>query len=466
MPAFCPHCGGAVTDKNRFCTSCGRPLAAPASAPDPVPVVAPPVSPQTSDVALAEVGTRASAEPAAEPTPTAVDLPVDVPPATQHDAQQQPVEETSEAVPEQAAEEPSEQAVEDAAEEAPEEATSEETTEEAAEEAPEEVVEDAAPTPPPAPPARTPAAGLLKTPTAAHPGGQPQAAPAGAGNHAAAFAALPTGNMAYPGYAHQVVHYSAPQPERRRIGWGVITVTLVATAVLAGGVTAAGVWLTSQRPASQPHTTRATEDAVVPGTGTPAPPAAPAPVAPGASSVPSTPSTPSTPSDTGVSSSAPVSSPADIVRQVQDLLDDNDSLRTRVQKAVTDARNCAQDVDPVRDARDDLEAVADARESFVRKIDPLKSQATGDLAEALDALALAWTESAEADRAYSLWASGIVDFMTNNPVYGCTPGSTQGESDEAGPHNKAADKAKHRFAELWNPIASRYGLAPVDEKHI
>ncbi|MGW3917317.1 hypothetical protein ACWEBX_38430, partial [Streptomyces sp. NPDC005070] len=92
---------------------------------------------------------------------------------------------------------------------------------------------DAPPASPPAPPAFTPVAGLPKSPATAHPGAQPQAAPAGAETHAAAFAGLPTGSMAYPGSPHQVVHApEQPRPVRRRIGWGVITATVVASAVL------------------------------------------------------------------------------------------------------------------------------------------------------------------------------------------------------------------------------------------
>ncbi|MFI0960426.1 hypothetical protein ACH4S8_03230 [Streptomyces sp. NPDC021080] len=413
--------------------------------------------------ASAEAGTEPTDEPtapadepagqadrSAQPTPTEVDIPVDSPTTAPDHTEDYPAEEAAVGRAEEAAPSPS----------------------------------TAPPVPPALHPAAGPAAGLLKTPAAVQPGAQFQPAPAGgAGNHAAAFASLPTGNMAYPapapqvvhgpvpqvvhgpvpqvvhGPVPQVVHGPVPQPGRRKIGWGVVALTLVASAVLAGGVTAAAIMLASDRSASPSHTTRATDDAVVPGTATSGPPSAPASAAPtGTSAVPS---------DSGASPSASVGSPEDIVREVQSLLDENDPLRTRVQKAIARAKDCSEGAGPVRDARDDLEAVAEAREGFVKKLAPLTPQADGDLAEALNALSLAWTESAEADRAYSLWASDTVEFVTDDPIYGCGHDGQPGADYRAGTHNAEATKAKERFATLWNSIALQYdGLTPVDADHI
>ncbi|MET8101334.1 hypothetical protein ABZV29_33550 [Streptomyces sp. NPDC005236] len=278
----------------------------------------------------------------------------------------------------------------------------------------------------------------------------------GAESHAAVFAGLPTGTIGYPGSAHQVVQAPAPRPGRSRTGWGVVAVTLVTGAVLAGGITAAAIWLTSDRSASPSDTARVKVDAVAPGTS--APPSVSASVAPtGAAAVPSV---------SGASPSASADSPEGIVRQVQGLLDENAPLLSRVRKAIAMAKDCSQGAGPVRDARDDLEAVAEAREGFARKIGPLTLQADGDLVEALDALSRGWTESAEADRAYSPWASDIVEFVTDDPVYGCGHGGAPGADYAVGTHNTEAAKAKQQFAELWNPIALRYGLTKVDYTHI
>ncbi|MEU6277139.1 zinc-ribbon domain-containing protein [Streptomyces populi] len=381
-----------------------------------------PTGPATDLGRPAEEPTAPADEPAAsddesvQPTPTAVDLPADVPAATPDDTQDHPAEGAVAAV---------------------------------------------SPTPsatPPAPPEPGPAAGLLEPPTAAHPGARFRAGPAGgAENHAAAFADLPTGNMTPPGVVHpavhapvpQVVHAPVPRPGRREIGWGVVTVTLVASAVLAGGVTAAGVWLTSHRSASPAHTTRATDDAVVPGAATSGPPSAPVPAAP------------TVPSGSEVSPSASQLSPEDIVTRVQALLEENAPQRQRVSKAVTAGGSCSHGAKPVKHARDELLEVAVKRDDLARRVDLLAPQADGDLAEALDDLSRAWTVSAKADRGYASWVSETVDFINQFGVMGCGHSETRIDPLPKD-HDAEATAAKQDFAALWNPIALRYGLTEVD----
>lgn len=300
--------------------------------------------------------------------------------------------------------------------------------------------------------------GLLKEPAAAQSVTVPQAAPAEAGQHLAALAGQATTGIPHLSPADRVVPAPAPQPRRRGIGWGVITATLVASAVIAGGATAAAVWLTSDRSAAQPHTVRATSDAVPEGAGTPAPPSA---------SDPAPPSGPSTdPSGSDVPESASPTSPEDIATEVQSLLEENDPLRARVGSAIATAKNCTEESSSVRDARDGLEDVAETRDDFVRRIGLLTPQADGDLAEALDDLSRAWTASAEADRAYASWATDIVDSVDAYGVAGCGHGQVPGEDYEAAPHNRDASRAKKAFTKVWNPIALRYGLAEADPDRI
>ncbi|MFF4535121.1 hypothetical protein [Streptomyces aureus] len=325
------------------------------------------------------------------------------------------------------------------------------------------------------------------TETAPTPAAAPPAPPA-----APAFASLPTGSMPHPGVAHparqapahpavhasvpvphgvhapapyavhapmpQVVHAPVPQPARRKIGWGVVVVTLMASAVVAGGVTAAGVWLTSDRSATSSHTTRATEDAVAPGAGAPSSSSTPAPAAP---------VDPSTvPSGSDVSPSASQLSPEDIANQVQSLLGESALQRGRVSKAITTGQNCSNGSRPVRDAQKDLLKVAGKRDDLARQVDLLAPQADGDLAEALGDLSRAWTASAEADRGYASWVSQTADWIDEYGIYACGKSETRTLADLPKDHEDEANKAKRDFATLWNPIAVRYGLSEVEADSI
>ncbi|MFE2302526.1 hypothetical protein ACFXAW_30565 [Streptomyces sp. NPDC059445] len=308
---------------------------------------------------------------------------------------------------------------------------------------------DAPPAAPPAPPALTPAS-LSKAP-----GARPQAVPAGAGPHAAVFAGLPTGSMAYPGSPHQVVHtQEQPRPVRRRIGWGVITATLVASAVLAGGASAAAIWLTSDRSAPSSHTARATDDAAPPAAGAPSPSSAPASVAP------------TGPSDAGGSPSASDQAEEDIATQVQSLLEENAPQRGRVAKALTAGGSCSHGKKPVEDAHDELLDVALKRDDLARRVDLLTPRADGDLAEALGDLSRAWTASAKADRGYASWVSQTADWLDEFGVTACGHSETRITDDLPRTHDDEATEAKRDFVDLWNPIALRYGLPQVEARDI
>ncbi|MEV6196207.1 hypothetical protein AB0M19_27865 [Streptomyces sp. NPDC051920] len=467
----------------------------PAPAPTPVPVAVPaaaavsvdaPVSPEAPEVPSAEVAPAAVDDPAPSTDPDA-DIPSDTEPELPEATEA--TKATDEAV--EPAPEPTEPADEPAPVSAdePAEPTAEPTepTQEPAELAapagqPTEPVEpvdepaaeaearpavgptgptptaidapvDAPPATPPAPPA--PLAPTPATVPARAPGAQPQAAPAGAGQHAAAFAGLPTGTMTHPGSAHQAVHApEQPRPVRRRIGWGVVTATLVASAVLAGGATAAALWLTSDRQPSPSHAARAAGDTVRPGTGAPSPSSAADSVAP------------VEPSGPDASPSSSESAEADIAQQVQSLLEENAPQRGRVAKALTAGGSCSHGTKPVEDARDELLDVASKREDLARRVGLLVPQADGDLAEALGDLSRAWTASAKADRGYASWVSETADWLDEYGVTACGHSETRSTADLPTDHDAEATAAKHGFVALWNPIASRYGLPEADASHL
>ncbi|MFF3446261.1 hypothetical protein ACFYXJ_03850 [Streptomyces sp. NPDC002667] len=362
------------------------------TAPEDVPADPSDAADEPTDTGTEPTQPAEATEASVEPTPTTVDVPIDAPAASPAEARDHPAE-------------------------------------------------VAAPQPV-APPAQAPAAsGLLET-------------PGGAGPHAAAFANLPTGSMAYPAAGQQAVHAPvpriphapAPQPGRRRIGWGVVAVTLVTSAVLAGGLTAAGIWLTSDRSASPAHTTRATGDAVPSAAGAPSSSSAPAPV------------DPSAPSGSDVSPSASQLSPEDIARQVDGLLEENAPQLGRVGNAITAGSSCSHGAKPVEDAREELLEVAVKRDDLARRVDLLAPQADGDLAEALGDLSTAWTASAKADRGYASWVSQTVDYINEFGITGCGHSETRNLGDLPTTHDAEATAAKRHFAALWNPIARQYGL--------
>ena len=71
----------------------------------------------------------------------------------------------------------------------------------------------------------------------------------------------------------------------------------------------------------------------------------------------------------------------------------------------------------------------------------------------IQALTSAWQASAQADQDFAQWAQ-------DEATQGCTPNdqSDRNYQAAAGPDNQAtADK--RAFVNLWNPIATRYGLA-------
>ncbi|MGW0965105.1 hypothetical protein [Streptomyces sp. NPDC002516] len=339
------------------------------------------------------------------------------------------------------------------------------------------------PEPEPAHPAEAAEASAEPTPTPTPttvdpPVGAPAAPPAQAQNHpvesaaprpvappaqappAAAFANLPTGSMAYPAAVQQAVHAPAPhipaapapapRPGRRRIGWGVVAVTLVTSAVLAGGLTAAGMWLLSGRSAAPAHPTRATGDAVPSAAG--APSASTAPVS----------GAPTVPSGSEVSPSASRLSSEDIARQVDGLLEEDAPQRGRVGKAITAGSSCSHGTKPVEDAREELLEAAVKRDDLARRVDLLAPQADGELAEALGDLSTAWTASAKADRGYASWVSQTVDFINEFGISGCGKSETRNPGDLPTTHDDEATAAKRDFAALWNPIARQYGLTERD----
>jgi serine/threonine protein kinase len=167
-------------------------------------------------------------------------------------------------------------------------------------------------------------------------------------------------------------------------------------------------------------------------------------------SVPSTP--PSTPPSTSVpGTSAPTSAPArstpaEAAAALDQLLSTSSRSRADVVAAVAAAQSCE---DPAG-AASTLALAADERTAELQQLgttDLTAVDSTGQLARTLtDAL----TSSRAADLSFAAWAASVSGCSAAAPL--------DADYASAGTSSTAATAAKQEFVNLWNPVASKYGL--------
>jgi hypothetical protein len=84
---------------------------------------------------------------------------------------------------------------------------------------------------------------------------------------------------------------------------------------------------------------------------------------------------------------------------------------------------------------------------------PNGAELKGQLLTALD-------HALRADNAYARWAAAVEE-------YGCQPAVLRGPERRRGDaESTAAVPATQRLAELWNPLAARYGHPPLSDQDI
>ncbi|MDT0268212.1 hypothetical protein RM844_18165 [Streptomyces sp. DSM 44915] len=133
------------------------------------------------------------------------------------------------------------------------------------------------------------------------------------------------------------------------------------------------------------------------------------------------------------------------------LADSNDS-RDAVIRSVGNIRECEQ----LDQAAIDLRAAADQRTGLVDRLNELTLDQLPDSDQLIQALTEAWQASAEADDHYAAWA----DEARGNRGEVCRGGQAQhtGSANAGDAASGRATAAKERAAELWNPLAGRFGL--------
>lgn len=131
------------------------------------------------------------------------------------------------------------------------------------------------------------------------------------------------------------------------------------------------------------------------------------------------------------------------------LADSNDS-RAAVIGAVKSIRGC----DNLGKAAKDLKAAAAQRNDLVTRLQALSVDKIPDHAQLTAALTTAWKSSASADTHYAAWAGQV------GGKKGCHKGHARNtqETAKGNAASGTATKAKNRAAQLWNPIAKKYGL--------
>ncbi|MBC2874808.1 MULTISPECIES: hypothetical protein [Streptomyces] len=169
-----------------------------------------------------------------------------------------------------------------------------------------------------------------------------------------------------------------------------------------------------------------------------------------AASVTTEPSAPATPDGTPSKKPKPKDPGEGQAKALDALLQDSGSSRGTVIQAVDATRNCkdlGKSAGDLRDAAKDRNGLVDR----LRKTPVDKLPGHGDLTAQLTK---AWQSSASADAHYAAWADQV------GGKHGCHKGHAR-PSKEALAGDRAsgeATAAKKRAADLWNPIAKKYGL--------
>lgn len=132
------------------------------------------------------------------------------------------------------------------------------------------------------------------------------------------------------------------------------------------------------------------------------------------------------------------------------LLGDSNNSRSSVIGAVQSIKNC----DNLGGAANDLRAAAGQRNDLVKRLQQLPVDKIPNSGQLTAALTKAWQSSAAADNHYAAWAGQV------GGKKGCHKGKARG-GQQAAQGNAAsgqATQAKKQAAQLWNPLAQKYGL--------
>jgi hypothetical protein len=147
---------------------------------------------------------------------------------------------------------------------------------------------------------------------------------------------------------------------------------------------------------------------------------------------------------------------ADQAAGVAQVLADSEPAR---QRAAVAARNVAACTD-VHTAGADLRTGAEARGRSLERARALAVDLLDRGDELKAQLTIALSHAQRADEAYAQWAAAV-------DLTGCRSAAMQGPARRAGDtESRRASAAKERVAELWNPLAERYGLPAMSDQDL
>ncbi|UKY55356.1 hypothetical protein KI385_27520 [Streptomyces inhibens] len=147
----------------------------------------------------------------------------------------------------------------------------------------------------------------------------------------------------------------------------------------------------------------------------------------------------------------PTTDPAEAQAKGLDaLLGDSNNSRSSVIGAVNSIKSC----DNLGGAAQDLRAAAGQRNDLVKRLQQLPVDKIPNNAQLTAALTKAWQSSAAADNHYAAWAGQV------GGKKGCHKGKARltRQTAQGNTASGQATLAKKQAAQIWNPLAQKYGL--------
>ncbi|MGW7575195.1 hypothetical protein [Streptomyces sp. NPDC054765] len=132
------------------------------------------------------------------------------------------------------------------------------------------------------------------------------------------------------------------------------------------------------------------------------------------------------------------------------LLGDSNNSRSSVIGAVNSIKSCSN----LGGAANDLRAAAGQRNDLVKRLQQLPVDKIPNHDALTAALSKAWQSSAAADNHYAAWAGQVGNKK------GCHKGKPRlsGQAAQGNAASGQATTAKQQAAQIWNPLAQKYGL--------
>ena len=172
----------------------------------------------------------------------------------------------------------------------------------------------------------------------------------------------------------------------------------------------------------------------------------PAVSSPAATSAPSPSSSSVAPSSSAPSSSSGPALASKQAAAVNELLSSSATTRKALQGAVSEARDCTD----LSNAVSQIQNAVDQRSTEYDQASALSTSALADGTIVKADLTTALRSSLDADRDYLAWAQQL--------QLGCTPATQSSAYDAANQADMRANAAKEAFVQVWNPVATLYGI--------